>query len=236
MKSILHKANVRGKADYGWLKANYSFSFGNFYDSSRIHFGMLRVLNDDLIATGMGFDTHPHDNMEIISIPLKGVLEHKDDMGHISQISINDVQVMSAGTGITHSEYNPSAKEAVNLLQIWISPQKRNVEPRYDQKKFNSEERINRFQTLVSPFENNGNLWINQKSWISIISFDSLKKIDYCVHNKGNGIYFFVIDGTIDIENIPLTNRDGLGLWEIDRIGLKSKEKAELLIIEVPMF
>ncbi len=236
MNTVLHQSQTRGQANHGWLKAQHTFSFGEYYDQSRIHFGMLRVLNDDIIEPVTGFDTHPHDNMEIISIPIKGILEHKDDMGHVSKIQRNDIQVMSAGSGIHHSEYNPSETEPVNMLQIWVMPDKRNVEPRYDQMNFDPQKRINRFQKIVTPHADNGNLWIHQKCWFSLINLEPEVKIDYCIHNKGNGIYVFIIEGESEVEKIRLKERDGLGLWDIDRIRLLGRKNSEILIMEVPMF
>ena len=235
MKTILHKANDRGSADYGWLKTNYSFSFSQYYNPDKIHFGMLRVLNDDIVDAGMGFGTHPHDNMEIITIPLKGSLQHKDSMGNLSIIKANEVQVMSAGKGIQHSEFNPSHTEAVELFQIWIFPHTKNVEPRYGQKEFLENNRINQWQLLVSPEKNENNLWIHQNALISRIKMDEKKDITYKLNNSGNGMYLMVIEGSIEMEEHLLEKRDAIGISETEQIKIKSEGTADLLMIEVPI-
>lgn len=235
MKHEIYKANTRGQADYGWLKTHYSFTFSQYYNPERIHFGMLRVLNDDTVAPGMGFGTHPHDNMEIITIPLQGSLQHKDSMGNSSVIHSNEVQVMSAGSGIQHSEFNPSHTKAVELFQIWIFPNEKEVEPRYAQKEFEEKDRINKWQVLVSP-ENSGNiLWIHQNAWISRVKLDSAKEIIYKANRNENGMYLMVIDGTIKLEGENLQKRDAIGITDSAEITIKSTAAADLLMIEVPM-
>lgn len=234
MNTILHKAESRGSADYGWLKTSYTFSFANYYDPTRIHFGTLRVLNDDWIAGGQGFGKHPHDNMEIITIMLSGELEHKDSMGHISVLKENEVQVMTAGTGITHSEYNHLPNVPVQLLQIWVFPEKQNLAPGYDQKKFDPELRKNQWQLLVSPNIDNS-LTIHQNAFFSIAKLDDKAEIIYTLHQKNNGVYAFIISGSVVIAGIDLNKRDGLGIWDFEQLSLKANEFSEILIIEVPM-
>ncbi len=234
MKTILHKANERGHANHGWLDAHHSFSFGQWYNPEKIHFGKLRVLNDDIVKAGYGFGEHPHDNMEIITIPLKGALEHKDNTGGHGVIQKNDVQVMSAGSGIKHSEFNHSKTEDVNLFQLWIFTNQQNVTPRYDQKTFDSADRKNKFQTIVSPFGNEG-LWIYQDAWISLSDIDSNKEINYKINKNGNGVYVFVIEGEIEIDNSFLGKRDAIGISETDELTIKTNSKSEILLVEVPM-
>ncbi len=235
MKSIFYPANERGTSDHGWLKANFSFSFANYYDPQKVHFGALRVLNDDIIAGGSGFGTHPHDNMEIITIPLKGALEHKDSMGNIGVIHAGEVQVMSAGTGIEHSEYNHSATEAANTLQIWLFPKKRNIEPRYDQRSFTDNFKLNELTTLVSGDETTGALWINQDATFSIGEFEAGKTIDYKIKIPGNGAYLFVLEGVVKISDNILNKKDALGVYDISSITIDTQANTRLLIIDVPM-
>jgi len=234
MKTIIHKAGTRGHANYDWLDTHYTFSFANYYDPERVHFGVLRVLNDDTIQGGSGFDRHPHDNMEIITIPLEGELEHEDSMGNTSIIRKNDVQVMSAGTGIFHSEYNRQPDTSLSLLQIWVLPNECQIKPRYDQRTFLREDRINEWQRIVSPDEPDV-MHIHQDAWFSLISLEKLKTAGYVINKKNNGIYVFLIEGSADIEGISLDKRDGIGLWETDRITLKALTDAEILLMEVPM-
>lgn len=235
MKTILHKANTRGHANHGWLDTSHTFSFAHYYDAERMHFGALRVLNDDFVAGGMGFGTHPHDNMEIISIPLAGDLEHKDSMGNTTVIRQNDVQIMSAGTGVQHSEYNRNKGEKVNFLQLWIFPKVKNIEPRYDQKTFNPADRKNKLQEIVSPMANGGGVTINQDAWLHKGRFEKGFQTNYSLKQKGNGVYVFVIDGDVTIENQKLNKRDGLGVWEADQFSILSDSQSEVLLIEVPM-
>ena len=234
MKTILHKANERGRANHGWLDAHHSFSFGQWYNPQKINFGKLRVLNDDIVKAGYGFGEHPHDNMEIITIPLKGALEHKDNTGGHGVIQKNDVQVMSAGSGIQHSEFNHSKTEDVNLFQLWIMTNKKNVTARYDQKTFNPEERKNQFQTIVSPFGSEG-LWIYQDAWLSLGDIDENNEISYKIKKEANGVYVFVIDGNIEINGNILNKRDALGISETNEIIIKTNSSSEILLVEVPM-
>lgn len=235
-KYVLHKANTRGKADYGWLQANYSFSFADYQDKDRMNFGKLRVLNDDIIAAGKGFGTHSHDNMEIITIPLEGALAHKDNTGGNGVIKAGDVQVMSAGTGIRHSEYNHHKDMATKSLQIWIFPNKENVTPRYDQKSLKLEDRKNMLQELVSPYPgNNNSLWIYQNAWLHIGHFDKGSKTNYQLKAKENGVYAFVLKGDVIIDDKKLNQRDALGIWNTTSINIEAEADMELLLIEVPM-
>lgn len=233
---ILHKAGTRGHADHGWLNAHHTFSFANYYDPERMNFGVLRVLNDDIIDGGKGFGTHPHDNMEIITIPLEGALAHKDSLGSSSVIQHGDVQVMSAGTGVYHSEYNANADQAVNLLQIWLFPNAKNVEPRYGQVTLNVEERHNRFQQILSPDANDEGVWIHQDAWFSLGKFDEGFQTDYQIRKKGNGVYAFVISGEVVIDGQILGKRDGIGIWDTESISFKANSAgAEVLLMDVPM-
>jgi quercetin 2,3-dioxygenase len=234
MKSIIHKADTRGHSNYGWLDTHYTFSFANYYNPERINFGTLRVLNDDLIEGGQGFGRHPHDNMEIITIPLEGELEHKDSMGYTGQIRKNEVQVMTAGTGIFHSEYNHLPDTTLNLLQIWVFPSEKNLEPRYDQKEFDPTMRLNQWQRVVSPNET-GALQIHQEAYFSLITLESGKSIDYKIHNNNNGIYLFIIDGSVDLMGTHLERRDGIGIWDISSITLTSLDLLNALLMEIPM-
>ncbi|MGV8945227.1 MAG: pirin family protein [Lutibacter sp.] len=238
MKKNIHKAAHRGEADYGWLKASYSFSFSNYYDPEKVNFGALRVLNDDIIQGGMGFGTHPHDNMEIISIPIKGTVKHRDSMGDkFIKLHTGEVQVMSAGTGLKHSEMNSSASEEVNSFQIWITPNKDNVEPRYDQKKFSVAERKNKLQILVSSIDEmlDGTLKIHQDSLISRIDLDENKEFTYTLKSENHGVYLMVLFGETVVENEHLEKRDAIGISETKNILIKAKSTSELLFIEVPM-
>lgn len=235
MKTIFYPESGRGKSDHGWLKANFSFSFASFYDPDKIQFGALRVLNDDIIEGGMGFGSHPHDNMEIITIPLSGALEHKDSIGNTGVIHAGEVQVMSAGTGVYHSEYNHSETEAANTLQIWLFPREHNVEPRYDQKSFKDLFRQNEFTTLVSPQKDGDALWIHQDATFSMGSFDSGQQISYTVSRAGNGVYVFVLDGAVTINKQVLNKKDALGIYETDSFKINVTEGARLLLIDVPM-
>lgn len=235
MKTILHKANTRGHADHGWLNAWHSFSFAGYHDPSRIHFGALRVLNDDTIAGGMGFGTHPHDNMEIITIPLSGQLEHRDSMGNTGIISKGEVQVMSAGTGIQHSEKNKNAKEPLKLLQIWLFPDTKNVEPRYDQRAFDMDAAKNSLLNIVSPMGSAEGLNIHQNAWFHIGKLDKDISLTYELKDKQNGVYAFLIDGDITINGEKLNRRDAIGITESDKLEIKAGADAELLLIEIPV-
>jgi redox-sensitive bicupin YhaK (pirin superfamily) len=235
MKSVIHRAATRGKADFGWLKANYYFSFANYYDPSRIHFGMLRVVNDDYVDGGMGFSPHPHNDMEIITIPHSGSIAHKDSSGGQGVITAGEVQVMSAGSGVTHSEFNGSKTESLTLFQIWIFPNAKGLKPRYDQKKFDVEKRKNNFQLLVSNDGRNDSLMINQDAFLSMIELEKGETKEYLNFIAKNGVYLIVIDGEILISGEPLTKRDAIGISGINKFTFEAKSKCKLLFIEVPM-
>lgn len=233
---VLHKAATRGHANHGWLDTHHTFSFANYYDPDRMHFGVLRVLNDDTVAAGRGFGTHPHDNMEIISIPLEGDLEHKDSMGNTQVIRQGDIQVMSAGSGITHSEHNRNADKLTRFLQIWVFPNKRNVPPRYDQLTLDPANRRNRFQQVLSPAADDDGVWIHQDAWFHMGNFDAGKGADYDIKRKGNGVYVFVLEGSVIANGQLLERRDGLGVWDINGVKLVAGNSgAEVLLMEVPM-
>lgn len=234
--TILHRAASRGHADHGWLKSHHTFSFGGYHDPSRMHFGALRVLNDDTVAPGMGFGTHPHENMEIISIPLEGELEHRDDMGNVAVIRHGDVQVMSAGTGIRHSEFNRDQKGVVKFLQIWLFPNKRNVEPRYDQITLEMGGRRNQFQQILSPYPDDEGVWVHQDAWFHLGTFDAGSHTTYRSRRSGNGVYAFVVKGGFTINDSALQERDGLGLVGTDLLNIAADTAgAELLLMDVPM-
>lgn len=234
MKTNLHKASTRGNANHGWLNSYHTFSFASYYNKERMQFGALRVLNGDTVAAGMGFGEHPHENMEIISIPLKGDLHHKDSTGRDKIIKQGDVQIMSAGSGIFHSEMNANKEVEVQFLQIWIYPKERNIEPRYEQKTFALQERKNILKTVVAPNKEDA-VWINQEAWLSLGSFDETKEIDYNLYNKNSGVYAFVIEGNITINNIALNKRDGLEISEVEKLKIQTNGLAEVLLIEVPL-
>lgn len=233
--TILHKSESRGDANHGWLHSKHTFSFANYYNPERMHFGVLRVLNDDTVAAGMGFGTHPHDNMEIISIPLEGDLEHKDSMGNTTVIKNGDIQVMSAGTGIQHSEYNKNKDKAVKFLQIWVFPNKKNVTPRYDQITLKLEDRHNKLQQILSPNANDAGVWIHQNAWFHLGKFDKGIATDYTFKGQGNGVYIFNLTGTLEVNGQLVETRDGFGIWDTDKINIKANTDSEFLIMEVPM-
>ena len=235
MKSTIHKANTRGFFDYGWLKTYHTFSFSSYHDPERINFGKLRVLNDDTIEGGQGFGTHPHNDMEIVTIPLEGALAHKDSTGGEGVIYPDEIQVMSAGTGIRHSEFNHLSDGTTKLLQIWIFPDKKGHNPRYDQKFFDAEERKNKLQFIVTPEKKDDNLWLNQDTYFALTDLEKDKSIDYKLHTSGNGVYLFIIEGKISFGENTLSKRDGIGIWDIEEFTITSKEKSQLLFIEVPM-
>ena len=235
MKTILHKAETRGDANHGWLHSKHTFSFANYFDPDRMNFGTLRVLNDDTVDAGMGFGTHHHDNMEIISIPLEGDLEHKDSMGNKTVIKHGDVQVMSAGTGISHSEYNKNSDKKVKFLQIWLVPNKRNVTPRYDQITLKTEERHNKLQQILSPDPEDAGVWAHQNAWFHLGKFDKDHSTEYELKDKGNGVYAFILSGDVTINDQKLNSRDGFGIWDIDRLKITADSDAEILLMEVPM-
>lgn len=234
--TVLHKAATRGHANHGWLDSHHTFSFANYNNPDRMHFGVLRVLNDDRVDAGMGFGTHPHDNMEIISIPLEGDLEHKDSMGNTAIIKKGDIQVMSAGTGIQHSEYNRNTDKLTKFLQIWVFPNKRNVTPRYGQITLNQAERHNNLQQILSPSADDAGTWIHQDAWFHLGTFDKDFSTSYSLKKKGNGIYAFIIKGDVTLGGISLNERDGLGIWDTNTITLQANSQdAEVLLMEVPM-
>lgn len=235
MKTILHKAADRSKGDYGWLKPNYYFSFGQYHNTKNIHFGALRVLNDDFIAGGGAFPTHPHDNMEIVTIPFTGALKHKDSSGGQGVIKAGDVQIMSAGTGVQHSEANASTTDPVTLFQIWIFPKENNIKPRYDQKTFDAEERINKWQFVVSPNETDNALWINQDARFALTNLKAGTELNYTNSFKGNGVFLVVINGSANVGGIVLGKRDALGISDTDSFTITATEDSELLAIEIPM-
>lgn len=234
MKSIIHKSDSRGHANYGWLNTHYTFSFANYYDPNRIHFGTLRVLNDDYIEGGHGFDRHPHDNMEIITIMLQGELRHADSMGNAFVLHENEIQTMSAGTGIFHSEHNNLSDKPARLLQIWIFPRKRNIQPQYGLTGFSSEERKNKWHLVVSP-STPGTAIINQDAYFSMATMDENLQLDYKLFDANNGVYIFVIDGAIDAGGQHLATRDGAGISETTSVSIKALKKSEVLVMEVPM-
>ena len=234
MKKVIHKSDTRGHANHGWLESFHSFSFANYYNPNRMNFGLLRVLNDDSVAAGRGFGAHPHDNMEIISIPLEGDLEHQDNMGNKTVIKSNDVQIMSAGTGVVHSEYNPSREDAVKFLQIWVFPKERNIKPRYAQKTFAPADRENKLQVVVSP-EDEEAVWINQDAYFSLGKFEAGKTVDYEIQKIGNGAYIFVLDGKVEVAGEVYDKRDAVGVWDTDKVNIKAAENANFLVIDVPM-
>ncbi len=233
--TVFHKADTRGNANHGWLQSFHTFSFANYYNPDRMHFGVLRVLNDDTVQGGRGFGTHPHDNMEIISIPLEGDLEHKDSMGNVTVIRNGDVQVMSAGTGIRHSEFNKNADKTVKFLQIWMFPNKKNVTPRYDQITLKAEDRKNKLQQILSPNADDAGVWVHQNAWFHLGSFDEGEKAEYEIKAKGNGVYAFVLSGDVTINDQKLNARDGLGIWDTDKLSILADSNTELLLMDVPM-
>lgn len=236
MKTIVYKASTRGHQNHGWLDARHTFSFANYYDPDRVNFGALRVLNDDIVAGGEGFGTHPHDNMEIVTIPLSGDLAHKDSMGYAEVIKAGEIQAMSAGKGITHSEYNANKDIPVNLFQIWIFPNKRNVEPRYEQKAFNLVQNKNQLVLIVSPDGADGSLWIHQDAWFSIGMYEKEKSFAYDIKKSGNGVFAMVVEGSFKFGDQILGSKDAIGIWETDRIDFTAlSDHARILLIDVPM-
>jgi len=235
MKKIFHASSTRGEANHGWLHAKHSFSFANYFDPKRIQFGALRVLNDDIIAPGMGFGSHPHDNMEIITIPLEGALEHKDSMDNIGVIEADEIQVMSAGTGIFHSEYNKNKDKQVKVLQLWVLPNEKNVTPRYDQKSIKELKKPNTLYPIVTPDPNGPAMWIHQDAWFHMGDFNQSTEIEYKINKDGNGVYVFLIEGSAEIAGEAIKKRDALGIWETDRFNLKMASNSRVLLIEVPL-
>jgi quercetin 2,3-dioxygenase len=235
MKTILHKSETRGHANHGWLDTHHTFSFANYYNPERVNFGALRVLNDDWIASGEGFGKHPHDNMEIITIPLIGAVEHKDSMGNHGEIAAGEIQVMSAGTGIFHSEFNRNQNQELQLLQIWVIPNKRNVTPRYDQISLAEIEKPDELFQILSPNPNDQGVWIHQNAWFHLGELSEGWKGKYELKDKNNGVYFFVIEGDVTISGQKLNKRDGLGVSETPSVEISSDSLSKLLIMEVPM-
>jgi redox-sensitive bicupin YhaK (pirin superfamily) len=235
MKPMYHENQSRGLADHGWLKSRHTFSFADYYNPESMNFGLLRVLNDDIVTPSMGFGTHPHENMEIISIPLSGALRHQDSMGNKHIISTGEVQIMSAGSGITHSEYNDSSSEDVNFLQIWVLPKEKDITPRYDQKLFDEGNRKNRFQLLVAPENSEETVLINQDAWFSLADIEAEKQVVYEKNDKKNGVYFFVIEGNVNIDGNAVKKRDGLGIVDGKTYPIVAQSKAQILAIEVPL-
>ena len=235
MKKAFHAAKTRGNANHGWLNANHSFSFANYHNPERMNFGALRVLNDDTIAPGMGFGTHPHENMEIITIPLEGDLEHKDSMGNIGVINEGEIQVMSAGTGVHHSEYNKNADQAVKVLQLWVFPKKQNVTPRYDQMSVRDLKKPNDFYQVLSPNSEDAGMWVHQDTWFHLGEFDVEKSLDYTLKKPGNGVYVFVIEGSFNVEGENLKKRDAIGIWDTETITFTAQSESKVLLVEVPM-
>lgn len=235
MKKIIHKADSRGHASHGWLNSFHTFSFSSYHNPERVHFGALRVLNDDTVAPGMGFGQHPHDNMEIISIPLYGELKHRDTTGTEAVIKTGDVQIMSAGSGLQHSEMNNSRTDEVKFLQIWVFPKERNIKPRYDQKTFEEKDRINQWQTIVAPDKKDDAIWINQDAWFSLTKLEKGKSINYNMHKNGNGAYIFILKGEAKVDDELLSGRDGIGITDADLINISTETEADILLMEVPM-
>jgi len=235
MNLELHKSHTRGHANHGWLDSHHSFSFANYINPERMNFGKLRVLNDDRVAPKMGFGTHPHQNMEIVSIPLKGDLQHRDNTGKEAIIKTGDIQVMSAGTGIAHSEMNYSADEEVHFLQIWIVPHTENVTPRYDQISIDSAKTKNRFHQILSPNPEDEGIWIYQNAWMHLGHFTQDSTQTYTLNAKANGVYIFVLEGELSVQNHHLNSRDAIGVWDTNTITVNLKQDAKVLLIEVPM-
>ncbi len=233
--TVLHKANTRGHANHGWLDSHHTFSFANYHNRERMNFGVLRVLNDDIVDGGMGFGTHPHSNMEIISIPLEGDLQHKDSMGNVAVISQGDVQVLSAGTGISHSEQNKNRDRAVKFLQIWVLPNKQNVAPRYDQISIGDLEIKNQLYQVLSPNPEDAGVWIHQDAWFFMGNLESGVSQEYKIHKTGNGVYVFILEGDVTVNGQSLNKRDGFGVWDVDGIQLKADSDTKVLVMEVPM-
>lgn len=235
--SVLHKANSRGHADHGWLDSYHTFSFAGYYDPERIHFGVLRVLNDDTVSAGRGFGQHPHENMEIISIPLEGDLQHEDNMGNKTVIKQGDIQVMSAGTGIAHSEYNKNPDKPVKFLQIWVFPNKKNVAPRYDQITLSEEDSKNKLQQILSPNADAAGVWIHQDAWFHIGKFDNNVEMEYSIKKNGNGVYVFILKGNFTVNDQKLNERDGYGISDTEILKIRStSDQAEILLMEIPMY
>lgn len=234
--TILHKADSRGHANHGWLDSYHSFSFANYYNPERMNFGALRVLNDDTVSGGRGFGSHPHDNMEIVSIPLQGDLQHEDNLGNVALIRKGDVQIISAGTGVFHSEKNKNPDEQVQFLQIWLFPNKLNGAPRYDQVSLDMQDRHNNFQQVLSPNPDDAGVWVQQDAWFSLGKFDAGFNTNYQFKKAGNGVYAFVLEGSVTINDQQLNRRDGLGIWDTDQLNFTANSAgAEVLLMDVPI-
>lgn len=235
MKTVLHRAETRGKSDFGWLQSRHTFSFGQYHESSRNNFGVLRVLNDDFVIGGAGFGTHPHKNMEIISIPLEGVMEHKDSMGNLVTIDASMLQVMSAGTGISHSEYNKSKTDDLKFLQLWVIPNVHNATPRYDEVKLDAEQMCNKWLQVLSPNADDDGVWIYQNAWFYMADLQKEKLLQYELKDINNGLYIFLIEGEISVNGINLDRRDGVGFYEVDRFTLSALKDSKILLMELPL-
>jgi quercetin 2,3-dioxygenase len=234
-QTILHKAGTRGHANHGWLNSYHTFSFANYFNPERVQFGALRVLNDDEVSGGMGFGKHPHQDMEIISIAMEGELQHEDSMGNVTVIKPGEIQVMSAGTGVTHKEFNKNKNEPVKFLQIWILPNEQQVQPRYDQINIEDAGKVNQLVQILSPNPEDAGVWIHQDAWFHLGKFDQETELEYQVKQEGNGIYFFVLKGNITVNGQPLEDRDGYGVWDTTNISLKAAPGTEVLLMDVPM-
>jgi redox-sensitive bicupin YhaK (pirin superfamily) len=234
-QTVLHQEATRGKSDHGWLKSFHTFSFGMHYNPERINFGALRVLNDDWVSGGKGFGEHPHDNMEIISIPLEGSLQHEDSMENIAVIEAGEIQVMSAGTGIYHKEFNKDKDQPVQFLQIWLFPNQRNVTPRYQQLRYDNLVKANQFTQILSPDKDDDGVWIYQDAWFNIGKFDKTTQTDYQFKNKGNGLYVFVLKGGAKVDGQELRERDGFGIWDTENVSIETAAGSQVLLMEVPM-
>lgn len=232
---VFHPADSRGDANHGWLHSKHTFSFAGYFDPERMHFGALRVLNDDIVAAGRGFGEHPHDNMEIISIPLEGDLEHKDSMGNSTIIRHGDVQLMSAGTGVTHSEYNKNQDREVRFLQIWVIPNAGNVTPRYDQITLDAKDRLNKFQQIISPDPEDAGMWMHQDAWFHLAHFEQGTEKTYSFKGKDTGLYVFNLMGNVEVAGQHMSTRDGLGITDTTQVQIRAESDAEFLLIEVPM-
>lgn len=235
MQTILHKAATRGLADHGWLKSHHSFSFANYYNPERMHFGVLRVLNDDYVAPGRGFGKHPHDNMEIVSIPLSGDLQHEDSMGNAGIIRQGDIQAMSAGTGVAHSEMNANADESVEFLQIWVFPKTRNIAPNYSQITLEAGALDGKLEQIVSPNADDRGVAINQDAWFHLGNLSAGTEVEYTINKEGNGVYAFILEGNVTIAGQKLERRDGFGVWDTDKLSVSAGSDAKVLLMEVPM-
>jgi redox-sensitive bicupin YhaK (pirin superfamily) len=235
MKTVVHKANTRGHANHGWLDTHHSFSFANYYNPERMHFGVLRVLNDDRVAAGRGFGKHPHDNMEIVSIPLEGDLEHQDSMGNVAVIKEGDVQVMSAGTGVFHSEFNKNPDQEVKFLQIWMFPRQKGVEPRYDQISLDKSKMKNTLHQILSPNQDDEGVWVHQDAWWYMGELEAGCTETYRIKRNGNGVYAFILEGEVAIAGQPLERRDGMGIWDTEEVEIEVTKDAKVLLMDVPM-